>query len=126
MQTKPIDNSLSALVVPGHRNPLYLLLCVLATSLALGACAPAIGDECSGDSQCPSGAMCDKTVKKGYCTIRDCDKGTCPEDAVCIEFDDENTYCMQSCGSSEDCRDGYTCRSKANGEKTSKYCYIKK
>lgn len=96
--------------------PLALVLFFVAAS-AVG-CAPAIGDECDTALDCSSqgSRQCDRTQPGGYCTIMGCERGTCPEDSVCVKFrpDLERiavTYCMASCETDSDCRgeDGYEC-----------------
>jgi hypothetical protein len=83
--------------------------------------------------------ICDLSQKEGYCTIMGCDYSTCPEEAACIRFfsgsfanklcdegcslDElcdinnhcvprtaETRFCMRTCESNDDCRDGYECR----------------
>lgn len=86
---------------------------------ALG-CAPEIGDECETALDCSSqgSRLCDRTQPGGYCTIRGCERGSCPEEAVCVRFrpDVERlsvTYCMYACEEDDDCRndEGYRCTS---------------
>src|SRR5262245_13056240 len=80
---------------------------------------------------------CDISQKGGYCTIIGCDFDTCPENSACIRFfmgsftnktcesepcsldelcdlnkhcvprSSEVRYCMATCESKDDCRDGY-------------------
>jgi hypothetical protein len=92
-------------------------LCALA-ACALGACAPAIGDECKTSLDCSSqgSRLCDRTQPRGYCTLRGCEQGTCPDESVCVKFRPEaerlsTTWCMAKCDSDDDCRsdDGYRC-----------------
>jgi hypothetical protein len=64
-----------------------LLLCALA-ALA-GACKPNIGDDCQISTDCSAAGdrLCDITAPGGYCTIFNCEPGTCPEDeSLCVEF----------------------------------------
>ena len=91
----------------------------------------------------PNGTrVCDVSQREGYCTIMGCDYSTCPEESACIRFfsgafankscDDgcsldelcdlnnqcvprsaESRYCMRTCDSDDDCRDGYECRDLA-------------
>jgi len=79
--------------------------------LLAGACGRAIGDDCTTDSQCPTGAYCDKTMPSGMCVKGPCrvGLGDCPEESVCVEFKNGETYCMASCDDDGDCRDGYVC-----------------
>ena len=95
------------------------LLASLACTALLG-CADEIGDECETALDCSqSGSRaCDRTQPGGYCTIRGCERGTCPEEAVCVKFRPEAerlavTYCMYRCEDNGDCRDdeGYQCTS---------------
>jgi hypothetical protein len=111
-----------------HRT---LLPCTCALLLLWG-CAPEIGAACETALDCSSQASraCDRTQPDGYCTIAGCERGTCPEEAVCVKFhpsqgssDGEeeaaqqerlsSTFCMAKCDSDGDCRDGegYRCTS---------------
>lgn len=102
-----------------HR--LALGACIaLALSLSFGACAPEVGDDCETGLDCSAAGtrLCDRTQPGGYCTIQGCEKGTCPEEAVCVQFRPESarlsvTYCMYHCEDNGDCRteDGYACMS---------------
>ena len=81
------------------------------------ACAPEIGDPCENSVDCDiqNKRTCDLTLPGGYCTISGCEKGTCPDEAVCVAFRPEpdrlsNSWCMASCDDNSDCRDGYRCR----------------
>lgn len=84
-------------------------LALALAAVALVGCEKKIGDECSTDAECGTGRICDRASRDGYCTVSPCERDTCPEDSVCVEFDDESTWCMGTCDSSDDCRDGYTC-----------------
>jgi|GEM_PF-398898 len=113
------------------------VLC-LGVGLALVAlgCRPKIGDDCNVPTDCSQTGdrLCDTTQPDGYCTIFNCEAGSCPEEAVCIGFssvpssvasDDERrgwacadpqggsrfqrNFCMRSCESNADCRPGYRC-----------------
>ena len=57
----------------------------------------------------PRGAWCDSTFPDGMCVSGPCRPGDCPEEAVCIRFKNGESYCMLSCSSNGDCRDGYDC-----------------
>jgi len=90
-----------------------LLPVVLGLGLCAG-CASEIGDECGANVDCSANGdrVCDTSVPGGYCTVLGCRAGSCPEEAVCVQWDDgvaERTVCMRSCGSGDDCRDGYQC-----------------
>jgi hypothetical protein len=95
-------------------------LCLFAL-VGLTGCAPAVGDSCSVNSDCPTAAFCDTSSPGGYCTIQDCRPGECPAQSVCVRFDDRNSYCLQSCSSDEDCRSGYACRTEPDRPR---YCYV--
>lgn len=84
----------------------------------LGACAPEVGDDCESALDCSTNntRICDRTQPGGYCTIKDCERGTCPEEAVCVKFNPLQerlsvTYCMYECEEDSDCRteSGYVC-----------------
>lgn len=96
-----------------------LVFSLFVMIVAVG-CAPAIGDECETALDCSqSGSrICDRTQPAGYCTIQGCERGTCPEDSVCVKFRPglerlSATYCMATCETTSDCRDdeGYRCTS---------------
>lgn len=101
---------------------------LLALALALGACAPKIGDACTTSSDCSTAGdrLCDPTEPGGYCTIFNCEPDSCPSDSVCIAFQAKpslasacadpqeasrfrRTFCMARCSSNGDCRSGYEC-----------------
>ncbi len=122
----------------------------VAVALTLGACGNQIGDACGLSTDCSpeGGRICDTapSSNEGYCTIRGCDFGTCPEEAVCVRFfpvsqlmrdcdgqDDctldetcsagkcaprasEVRYCMLACSGHGDCRGGYECRNDARAQ----------
>jgi len=104
-----------------------LLLCALATLAA--ACKPNIGDDCQISTDCSAAGdrLCDITAPGGYCTIFNCEPGTCPEDeSLCVEFGAQRgradlcqdkqspspygrAFCMATCKKNSDCRGGYVC-----------------
>src|SRR6478609_1128998 len=106
-----------------------MLLCALA-ALA-GACKPNIGDDCKISTDCSAAGdrLCDITAPSGYCTICNCEPGTCPDgEALCVEFGAQRgpaaatacqnkqspspygrAFCMATCDDNSDCRSGYTC-----------------
>jgi len=112
-----------------ERRPVELRL-ALIFALSLAACRPEIGDACETSTDCsPSGErLCDITQRPGgYCTIFNCEPGTCPEEAVCVKFGDARspvpgcedplgagpyarTFCLRKCEDNSDCRDSpYRC-----------------
>jgi hypothetical protein len=96
----------------------------LALSLsAMTACTPEIGDDCSTSTDCSINGdrLCDTTQTGGYCTVFNCEPNGCPDDALCVAFEETScsgavqtsrfrrTFCMASCESDGDCRSGYRC-----------------
>jgi len=57
-------------------------------ALVTAACGHKIGDSCSVASDCSQDGtrVCDTFSPGGYCTVQNCDYGTCPEDSACIRF----------------------------------------
>jgi hypothetical protein len=119
------------------KSPLPIILLWLILLMAF-SCQSEIGDSCSYDADCsPNGDRnCDNGQPGGYCLIITCSPGTCPEEAVCVEFltpapdfsvetdtaftasapmyDSLNpnrvrTYCLKHCNRNSACRDGYHC-----------------
>ena len=106
-----------------------LLLAVAVLCLSVG-CKPEIGDDCQLSTDCSAQAdrLCDITAPGGYCTIFNCEPGSCPEDeSLCVQFgsqrspidscrDDQTTspyartFCMATCDDDADCRDDYVCQ----------------
>ncbi len=89
-----------------------------AVATLLAGCAAEIGDECETSVDCsPDGdRTCDRSQPGGYCTVEGCAPDGCPDEALCVEFHTEELrlarrYCMASCETSGDCREGYLCRS---------------
>ncbi len=90
------------------------------------ACSPKIGDECvvSTDCSVTTQRLCDTSQPGGYCTLFNCEPGSCPDDSVCVSFhnaasgtfcsgrDDrfQRPFCMAPCSGDGDCRSGYACR----------------
>lgn len=106
----------------------YFAPWLAAAALALG-CTPKIGDSCTVSTNCSATGdrLCDITQPGGYCTVFNCEPGTCPADSVCINFGTslsavpgctpsqgnspyQRSFCMAKCGSDGDCRGGYVCR----------------
>jgi hypothetical protein len=85
-------------------------LALLFSSVTLVGCGAEIGDDCSSSAECGQGRFCDRASRGGYCTVTPCIRNSCPENSVCVEFENEETYCMRVCGSTGDCdRSGYVC-----------------
>jgi hypothetical protein len=104
--------------------PRWAWLCALVGSLAaLGGCAPKIGDKCTVSTDCSvqGDRLCDPAQPAGYCTIFNCEPNGCPDEAVCVAFNEpscsspalsrrfQRTFCMFVCESDSDCRSGYKC-----------------
>jgi hypothetical protein len=110
----------------------FLRVRLLAFAVVLAGCQPGIGDECKTSTDCSANGdrLCDVTQPGGYCTIFSCEpKGQpkeCPDDAVCVAFSAhrssvpgcedtsgsspfQRSFCMKTCGSDGDCREGYAC-----------------
>jgi len=104
-----------------------LAICVAAAALALG-CTPKIGDDCTVSTNCSTAGdrLCDITQPGGYCTVFNCEPGSCPADSVCVNFGTslspvagcapsqgnspyQRSFCMATCGSDGDCRADYKC-----------------
>ena len=103
----------------------FLLIAVFA-AIALG-CQPSIGDSCTLHTDCSAtgNRICEPKLPGGYCTIFNCEPGSCPSEAVCVAYATapsskpecadiqqqrlQRTFCMKSCSSSSDCRSGYSC-----------------
>ena len=87
----------------------WSLLIIVAVYLGLIACESQVGDACVSSTQCAPGQLCDVNSAEGYCTVRDCEEGSCPEGSVCVTFESLDRYCMATCAEADDCRDGYMC-----------------
>ena len=114
---------------------LWLLLALVA--LAVG-CKPKIGADCriSTDCSATGDRLCDITAPGGYCTVFNCEPGSCPVDeSLCVQFGAKRTeasgvgddsalaactdpqtpspyarsFCMATCSGNSDCRGGYVC-----------------
>lgn len=108
------------------RAPLALLL-VAVTLLSMSGCTASVGDSCETNVSCLSisnSATCDLSVFEGYCTVRDCVRNNCPDDAVCVRFDEVNSYCMRACDVDDECRSGHTCRRDRGEFSSMGFCYV--
>lgn len=86
-----------------------VLISALLAMVALAACGREIGDDCSTNVDCGSGRLCDLSQPGGYCTISPCRADSCPTEAVCVVFSVNDSYCMRSCATRDECREGYEC-----------------
>lgn len=97
------------------------------------ACAREIGDDCITSADCVStdaNRLCISEQLEGfpggYCTVFNCEPGSCPGESVCIGYRTslanaeacsdttgrarlQRTYCMRHCRGDGDCRSGYAC-----------------
>jgi hypothetical protein len=94
-----------------RHKPLFFAALMLSAT----ACAPKLGDECSNATDCSANGdrVCDEAQPGGYCTIPNCEPGTCGDEGLCVRFrPDEprlsSQWCMAKCGRGCD-RDQYTC-----------------
>ncbi len=110
----------------GWRGYLELYAAIACVMLAAAGCKPEIGDDCQVSTDCSNvgDRLCDTTQPGGYCTIFNCEPGSCPEEAICVAFKTQissqcpdpqggirlqRTFCMRSCDDNDDCRGGYSC-----------------
>lgn len=89
---------------------------------SLGSCQKVIGDGCGTDTDCSLNydRRCDLTQQGGYCTIPECDPDRCPGEALCVEFNGNDSrlarrFCMAPCEVDGDCRGGYVCQAPTHG-----------
>lgn len=97
------------------RHTLAIALLALGSTLG-GGCAPEIGDACDTSVDCSVNGdrICDIAAPGGYCTVANCEDGTCPDDSLCVEFRFSrerlaSSWCMAPCEEDGDCRPGYLC-----------------
>jgi hypothetical protein len=111
------------------RWPSFVLLSLCSSVFG---CEVEIGDDCTTAADCSQEEprLCLTQALEGYpggyCTVFNCEPGTCPSEAVCVGYRStlsdaaecadglgtsrlQRTFCMRSCGSSSDCRSGYAC-----------------
>jgi len=100
---------------------------MLLPLLALAAgCQPNIGDACKLHTDCSAAGdrICEPNLPGGYCTMFNCEPGSCPSEALCVAYGSspsaectssldrrlQRTFCMKSCSTNADCdRSGYAC-----------------
>jgi hypothetical protein len=96
----------------------------------IAGCAPKIGDACTSSAKCSykGDRLCDPTQPDGYCTVFNCEPGGCPDDAICVAFNETScanvarsgrilrTFCMAGCDDDGDCRSGYYCKEIGAGD----------
>ena len=82
---------------------------VLTLLLMLSGCRTIVGDACETGLDCSDGLECELTLPDGYCTRSHCDTLGCPDEGICVAFDDHTSYCMDPCAEDAECRDDYVC-----------------
>lgn len=92
-----------------RRRPRFLVGAGVVAALVLAGCDREIGDDCATNVDCGTGRICDLSQPDGYCTISPCRADTCPGEAVCVIFSVDDSYCMRTCATSDECREGYVC-----------------
>jgi len=112
-----------------HATHAIRALGALLLSAAGVGCAPKIGDKCVLSTDCSQQGtlVCDTSQPEGYCTQLNCTNGSCPNSAVCVEFQSSvpgcgyddyqspsrtgRSFCMAHCSEDSDCRqsEGYVC-----------------
>ena len=85
------------------------LFILFTLCLTQAGCKRLVGDECTADAQCGDGRVCDLLSEGGYCTLSPCERGACPEESICVLFENRQSFCMVTCQSTDDCREGYLC-----------------
>ncbi|HET7540298.1 MAG TPA: hypothetical protein VFK05_10525 [Polyangiaceae bacterium] len=121
------DHSAFSRGSPFARLAAFSLPWVTAALMLLG-CKPKIGDDCTVSTNCSTTGdrLCDVTQPGGYCTVFNCEPGSCPDDSRCVNFGTtlspidgcatsqanspyKRSFCMAHCSKDSDCRDGYRC-----------------
>ena len=80
-----------------------------------GACftpGAEVGDACTAETDCPSGAFCRGSWPGGACVYFGCDYQTddCPAGSTCVASGGRfGALCAAECTSNADCREGYRC-----------------
>lgn len=84
--------------------------------VAVAGCKPEVGDACTISTDCSitGDRLCDTSQPGGYCTMFNCDEGSCPDESVCVEFHPDadrfaRRFCVRTCEAASECRPGYVC-----------------
>jgi hypothetical protein len=95
---------------------LLLTAVLLVSAVVAIGCTPEIGDSCSLSTDCSiqGDRLCDTSQPDGYCTIFNCDPGSCPDESMCVSFHPNSErfarrFCVRRCDKASDCRTGYAC-----------------
>lgn len=99
-------------------------LVLVALALGCSAEAPAsVGDPCADSTACAQriSAACIAVWPDGYCTELACQPGSCPSGSRCVQglmFEGVpfESFCLTTCTSNPDCREGYSCVDIAQAE----------
>lgn len=77
-------------------------------------CRPGLGASCAADEDCDGEQVCTAAFSdviewvnlypNGYCTVRNCAQGMCPDGSVCRAPGDRDPICAQTCEVDTDCR----------------------
>lgn len=103
---------------PMHSVPARprLFALALAALVLMAGCQKTIGDACNTNLDCAftNDRLCDTTQLGGYCTVAECTRDSCPDQATCVQFQAHTprlarSYCMRPCAQDSDCRTGYVC-----------------
>ena len=109
MQSIAMDLWRSCASVRAMRHFALLLLVLLAFGLTGSACTSIVGDACTLDADCSTGLVCDASQPDGYCTRSNCLEQGCSDEAICVAYDADTSYCVLPCLEASDCRPEYTC-----------------
>ena len=97
-----------------------LFACITACGSLAACVAPAAGNTCSKDDECPDGQQCLTEFKGGYCGHKPCAANAdCPDKSICVTLDAVN-YCFLKCTDKPDCNQNRTVDNEANCSSTVK------
>ncbi len=86
-----------------------MLVALLGLTVVCASCMSIVGDDCTNDIDCGTGLICDASLPDGYCTRKNCLVDGCPDEGVCVTFDEDTANCMKPCVSDSDCRTDFVC-----------------
>ncbi len=89
-----------------HLWHVLVAICLMVTTMG---CVSIVGDSCTEDADCGTGLVCDASQPDGYCTRSSCKYDGCPDDGLCIAFNEDTSACVKPCLEDEDCRPEYMC-----------------
>lgn len=100
------------------------ILAVTLVGCGEGGTAAGVGSSCTDGAACPDrpATACIARWPGGYCTEIDCKLGSCPGGSRCvtgISFPNVSLdkFCLVSCSTDRDCRDGYRCATVAGADR---------